>query len=124
MNEVCTSTYPDSATSSKIEFMTSDFVNHNANPDYILSPQDQFGDDNLPNFVGKKFEFDVKFSANITNYEIGLKIVEPDWTDKIYLVTPVAGEDGWMHAVIDFSAYPDDDENDVDVTNDGNYCSN
>ena len=108
MNEVCTSTYPESATSSKIEFLTSDTVNHNANPDYILSPQDQFGED-LPNFVGKTLEFDVKFSVNITNYEIGLKIVEPNWTDKIYLVTPVAGEDGWMHAVIDFSNYPDDD---------------
>ena len=102
MNEICTSTNPKTATSAKIEFKTSDIASHTSNPDYVLSPQDEFGDGNLPNLCGKTIDFDVKFSANITNFQIGLKIVHKTWTDKIYTVTPVAGEDGWKHVSFTF----------------------
>ena len=113
MNEVCTSTNPSSVTSRKIQFITSDIANHSNNPDYVINPQQEYGDNHLPSFVGKTLEFDVKFSANITNYEIGLKIVAPngqEWADKIYTVTPVDGEDGWKHASFDFTSYSEDAE--------------
>ena len=111
MNEVCTSTNPNSATSIKIQFMNAVVGDgHNASPDFVLSPEAQFGGSSCPNFTGKTFEFDVKFSSNITDHSIGLKIVPPGWADKIYQVTPVSGENGWEHVSIDFSAYASDAE--------------
>lgn len=110
MNEICSSTNPNTATSLKIEFKNADINNHNANPDLALAPEFNGGEANCPSFVGKTFEFDVKFSANITDHSIGLKIVPPGWADKIYQVTPVSGEDGWEHVSIDFSSYASDAE--------------
>lgn len=110
MNEICTSTNPNTATSAKIEFKTSDIASHTSNPDYVLNPQEEFGEDDLPNLTNKTLEFDVKFSANITNHEIGLKVVKFDtWADQIYHVEITDGEDGWKHAFIDFSEYSGDE---------------
>lgn len=105
-SELCTITNPNSAVSKKISFTT---VGDKPDPqDFVLCPEDEFKNTSLPNFSNAKLEFDVKYSANVTNREIRLKVIQKSEGWDPYLnptVTPVeiTGGNGWYHASIDFS---------------------
>lgn len=101
VNEVCKISYADSATSKKIKFSNWE----EKNPDFAISPQDEFGIENLPDIAKGTLDFDVKFSSNITNKNIKISIVDdPDvWNFYNGQYEPVALSDGWYHVTIDYS---------------------
>ena len=74
----------------------------------ILNPEAEFGVDDLPSFRHGTLDFDIQFSSNIADKTVRLIAVQMDWhIFARFIVTPVAGANGWMHATIDFGEHTD-----------------
>lgn len=69
----------------------------------VLSPEEQFGDDQLPSFTHGVLELDIHFSADVTNHSMDIIAVQKEWTHFIrFTVMPASTANGWDHLTIDF----------------------
>jgi len=72
----------------------------------VLSPEAQFGNDELPSFTHGVLELDVHFSADVTNHSMEIIAVQKEWTHSTrFAATPASTANGWDHLTIDFGEH-------------------
>lgn len=72
----------------------------------VLSPEEEFGSDKLPSFTHGVLELDVHFSANVSNHNMDVIVVQKEWTSFVrFAVTPTSTANGWNHISLDFGEH-------------------